>query len=213
MHFCGVAEQLATKDLPAEAARMPTNRPTWCLQAEIRPFTDAQARQYLADAFARWSKVCNVVFSETSSPGNANFVITEHDFGDGPSGVLADCQLPYGGQQRMRLDRQGRWVVSTNPPSGSVDLIAVAAHEMGHGIGLSHLPTGGLVDLMEPFYRPGLRDPQAAETAMVVQLYGEPKVSQPPTTPVTPLGDSLGVELFIRAAGQEWVAKGEAKKR
>lgn len=224
--FCGVSERLATKELPAEAAKMPTKRPTWCLQASLGQFTDSQLRQILADAFGRWSVVCDVIFAETNDRIRANFLIIDRDFGDGPSGVLADCQLPHGGQQLMRLDNATKWVASKNPPQGTVDITAVSSHEMGHGIGLMHLPAGGQADLMEPFYRPGLQDPQAAESAMVRQWYGAPVAVTPPTVPGTPasmsgfvldLGgiNSQGLtinRMEVSVGGKKYLASGIAKE-
>lgn len=208
--FCGVTAQYADKHPETLDAKLGTLTPSWCLQAEIRPFTDAQTRQYLADAFGRWSKVCGVTFRETTDARTANFVILSHDFRDGPAGVLADCQLPWGGQQRMRFDVQTRWVASINPPAGSIDIIAVASHEMGHGLGLEHLPLGGQVDLMEPFYRPGLRDPQAAETALVVRMYGEPK-KKAADPPPGPTGKGPRAKIIVTMDGRTWEAEGNLR--
>ncbi len=202
MHFCGVHhEQFAVGEV---VRKMPTNRPTYVLEADLPGVTRQQLSEWCAFAFSFWAEACDLEFREVASRTQANFRITHHQFGDGPFGVLADCQLPYGGQQLMRLDIATKWVASVNPPQGAIDIVAVLAHEMGHGIGLSHFPTGGPPDLMEPSYRAGLRKPQSAEREYVRKLYGEPKVSQPVPTPVAPLGDSLGVDLVIGKMTEEF---------
>jgi hypothetical protein len=228
--ICGVQQSVDSLESGgAMPYRLRTKSPTFCVVSEVKPFTAAQFSQYCADAFGRWSKVCGVNFTETTDRRSATFIIRTHDFQDGPSGVLADCQLPTGvPQQVMRLDVQSRWVASLNPPSGSTDVIAVLAHEMGHGIGFVHFPLALPVELMEPYYRAGLRDPQPVEVDIAAKAYGPPKVTPvTPPPPVTPLGDSLGVELIIgkiteevaqierlnfTSGGRKYTANGQAKR-
>jgi hypothetical protein len=228
MGFCGVAEAFETKEVGQTPRLMRTKTPTWCLQGSLRQFTDAQLRQYIADCCGNWEAVSGLVFSETTDRSRANIIILDHDFGDGPAGVLADAQLPGPAQQVLRFGREGIFVASGNPPKGTIDIIAVGTHEIGHIIGHYHLPSGGEVDLMEAHYRPGLRTPQKTESAMARSWYGPPKVTPvAPPPPVTPLGDSLGVELIIgkiteefaqierlnfTSGGRKYTANGQAKR-
>ena len=209
---CGIAEQFATKDAEQAQALLRTKRPKWCLQGKLRQFTDNQLRQYIADACGYWSEQCDLVFTETNDRAAADIVIEDHDFGDGPGGVLADAQLPGPRQQLMRIGREGNFVASSNPPSGTTDIVAIICHESGHIIGFYHLPSGGDLDLMEAFYRAGLRKPQRAESAMARQWYGAPVARAPPSDPTKPTGKVI-IEVTAIVDGVEYVAKGEAKRK
>lgn len=208
MHFCGNPEQFGEG---AVTYRLPTNRPTFCLRATLPGIGSAALLAACMDAFARWTEVCDVTFTETQDQNAAQFLIVDHAF-DGPSGILADCMLPSPGlrQQRMRLDRNENWVIATNPPQNRIELRAVLCHEMGHGIGMMHLPVGPPPDLMEPSYRPTIIGPQATEAAMMAKLYGPPKTT--PIDPNAPPGESLGVEIIIRQAQATYKATGTAKR-
>ncbi|OWY60495.1 hypothetical protein B7486_68875, partial [cyanobacterium TDX16] len=98
---------------------------------------------------------------------------------DGPGRVLADCMLPCGsgGSRRttltMRIDNSESWAPD--------DLLAVVAHELGHGWGLGHLKEG---NLMQPYYTRKIRTPQAGDAFEMVRRYGR-QVTPPPPPPPT----------------------------
>jgi len=190
MRICGVQAQASSKDASVMPFRLPTKEPTWCIQADIAPFTNSQLRQYVADALGSWSKVCGLNPKETNDPKLATVVLIGHDFGDGPSGVLADAQLPTGlRQQLLRWDIRTNWAAKGS--ANKTGIIEVTSHEWGHIMGFYHLPIGGLADLMEPFYRSGLWEPQAFEAGIAREAYGPPL----DPTPVTP-GNSIVIQGF-----------------
>ncbi|MBK7450627.1 MAG: matrixin family metalloprotease [Anaerolineales bacterium] len=99
----------------------------------------------IAQAFALWADATSLTFTETSSRQNADIVIGwaegEHGDGDpfdGPGDVLAHASYPNPYEDRqvfLHFDDSERWVDSN---SQNVDLLTVAAHEIGHALGLGH---------------------------------------------------------------------------
>lgn len=209
MQFCGITAQFGEGAITYKLANQ---RPKFCVQATPPHITREQLIAACMEAFGRWSAVCDVVFAPTDDANAAQFLVFTHPF-DGPSGVLADCALPSPGmrQQEMRIDPSERWVISDNPPPGSLDLLAVLCHEIGHGIGLQHFPSGPPPELMEPVYNASIVRPQATEAAYASKLYGPPQ-TQPTPTPVPPLGDSIGVDLILTQGNVRYRAQGNAKR-
>lgn len=209
MEFCGITAQFGEGAITYKLANQ---RPSFYVQDAPPHITRNDLIAACVEAFGRWSAVCDVVFSPTDDPDAAQFLIFTHQF-DGPSGVLADCALPSPGmrQQELRIDPSERWVISDNPPAGALDLLAVLCHEIGHGIGLQHFPSGPPPELMEPIYNAAIVRPQATEAAYAAKLYGLPQTQTPPT-PVPPIGDSIGIDLIITQGNARYEAKGTAKR-
>ena len=179
--------------------KLPNNRPTFFVKDALPGISRESLISACATAFGRWSEVCDVVFTLTTDINNARFVVIAHDFGS-PGGVLADCELPTPGKDRqlIRLDVREPWIIAGNPPPNRIDLVTVLCHEMGHGIGLVHLPASPPPDLMEPTYNPSVNKPQTTEAGMMAKLYGNPL----PKTPTPPGGvDFLLVTMDIVSDG------------
>jgi hypothetical protein len=64
---------------------------------------------------------------------------------------------------------------------GRARILEVAAHEMGHAIGIDHVPVGAGKALMNPFIQ-GITEPLGPDIAEAVERYGPVKV-EPPTDP------------------------------
>lgn len=195
MHVCGNTELLAAGD---GLFKMATNRPTWCLNATLPGIGGEALHGAIVAAFRSWELVCDLVFTEVQDTRAANILIIDHAF-DGPSGILADARLPTPGtkQQPVRIDRSERWTLNGG---NGIKLITVLAHEFGHVIGFSHLPSSPPPDLMEAQYDPNVNAPQDTEIAIAAKLYGLPKASPSPKPPVS----GKPVLVTLEQDGRQW---------
>lgn len=131
-----------------------------------------------------WSDVCGVTFQYVDNVREANIVVISKRF-DGPSGILADAQLPCGNQQQltMRLDSAEKW--SKNGRNRRLLAGNVVSHEGGHNLGLYHIENRRGVALLNAMYNSQIGLPQPLDIEQVVQRYGSPKSK--PTPEPTPL--------------------------
>lgn len=126
---------------------------------------------------------------------------------DGPSGVLADMQIPVGNASDKTTTLQGRfddseaWVLSDTPKAGEIDFYRVALHELLHAMGLGHKPPDVLEPaLIAPIYDRGIRHLQEADKRELRIRYGEPAPDAPPA-PTTPAPGSKPVGVRLDAKG------------
>ncbi len=138
----------------------------------------AEVKQAFYQALLLWAEVTSLTFSEVASGGSADMILRfaagDHGCGypfDGPSGVLAHGFYPppnpsFPGD--IHFDEAETWSVNT-PPSG-FDLITVAAHEIGHALGLAHSAVAGA--LMAPYYDGAHRRLESDDIAGIRALYG-----------------------------------------
>jgi hypothetical protein len=151
----------------------------------------------IRQAFALWSAQTPLTFTEGASENDANIVIGwasgDHGDGDpfdGPGDVLAHASFPNPYDDRqvfLHFDDDERWV---NSESRDVDLLTVAAHEIGHTLGLAHSNDPGA--LMYPSYDGPRRFLGDDDIAGIQDLYGVdsdpqqapdvPENESPPTT-------------------------------
>ncbi|GIY18335.1 matrix metalloproteinase-24 [Caerostris extrusa] len=112
-------------------------------------------RSKLAKAFGLWADVTPLRFTPRESM-DADLIVA---FGrgyhgdlypfDGPSGVLAHAYFPYehgsyGGD--VHFDDDENWIdASTTESVDGVDFYTVAAHEIGHSLGLAHSTVRGSI--------------------------------------------------------------------
>jgi hypothetical protein len=140
---------------------------------------------------------------------------------DGPSGVLADCQVPMPNanpantQLTMRIDTGEVWRLFAGSMNGAIDFQRVWLHEFLHGIGLGHKPASiSKPALIAPMYSPAIRNLQEADKGEITRRYGGRTTPIAPTPPVVP-APATGIqgEIKITLNGETWSAAGALKKQ
>lgn len=184
---------------------------TYAIVGFLPAFTQAEYRTIVRSVFDDWEAVCGIRADETQST-NANIIISAGrgrrvNF-DGPSGVLAWCELPMGAnpqQVRLMMDLDETWVEQGN----GIHVPNVLCHELGHGLGLDHITSAKA--LMNPTYDRNVPKPLSPDIAQVVARYGqprprvtpqptptpEPQPSPTPTVPVTPTNGRTPITLTV----------------
>src|SRR5918993_2655293 len=140
-------------------------------------------RDLVRRAFALWAEQTALTFTEVTD-NNADIVIGwavgDHGDGDpfdGPGDVLAHASFPNpydNSQVFLHFDDDERWVDSE---TRNVDLLTVAAHEIGHTLGLAH--SNDPDALMFPSYNGPRRFLGDDDIAGVQSLYGVASAPQP----------------------------------
>lgn len=141
-------------------------------------------RDVVRQAFELWTAQTALTFTEAASESDANIVIgwASRDHGDGdafdgPGDVLAHASFPNPYDDRqvfLHFDDDERWV---NSNTSNVDLLTVAAHEIGHTLGLAHSNDPGA--LMFPSYDGPRRFLGDDDIAGIQELYGMASAPQP----------------------------------
>ena len=192
--FCGCPESLFRR---GGRVRAWTKRHLLWMVAEYIEQLGALAQEAAyRQAFKNWSDVCGLTFEETNDKGEADLLILNRKI-DGPGGTLAEHQLPFGDDAQLwgSFDSGDKW--TTQKPHGPdvIDLVTVACHEFGHGIGLPHLKTPG--SLLLPYYDPKISAPQPADIAEAQLRYGPPLTTPEPvaTSPLLVRVEDVALDI------------------
>jgi hypothetical protein len=192
--FCGVMEHIRTHD---GVCKWPQPQVTWAVTGSLKPrVSDGDQKAAYAMAWDFWMSVCGIEAKFVANSKTANVLM-----GSGPidagGNTLAWSHLPCGSalQLEQKYDTGETWIISDNPQRFEIDLVRVAAHEIGHVIGIPHLSDNGA--LLAPMYNPRVRSPQASDIAEAVKRYGQPK-QEPTSPPQPPSGDWIDSGLGFK---------------
>ena len=141
----------------------------------------AEQHEVVRRALGLWSDASALTFVEVSATQDADlslsWVTAEHGdgvpfFGDGPPYAHAFFPPPCGGPRagELHFSTDTDWSLDISSPG--VSLFQIAAHEIGHVLGLSHSDTPG--SLMNPILATNFVELAAADVAGIRTLYGGP---------------------------------------
>jgi len=169
-------------------------------------------RDAVRQAFALWSAQTPLKFTEVSNEADADISIGwasgEHGDGDpfdGPGDILAHASFPNpydDSQVFLHFDDDERWV---NSDTQNVDMLTVAAHEIGHTLGLAHSSAPNA--LMYPSYSGPHRFLDDDDVAGVQELYG--LASDPAPAPEAPPQDATPPPSADEDSDQDGIADEE----
>lgn len=159
-------------------------------------------------AFAAWAAVANITFVEVVDNGLAfnadgatgDIRISGHLF-DGPGGTLAHGYYPpvngVSAAGDIHFDTKETWKIGFG--GSGFDVFQVAAHEIGHALGLDHSNISGA--LMYPYYSEAFVGPQADDIAGIQSIYGAPRAPAVPE-PSSVVLAAVGLALSLGAAAR-----------
>lgn len=188
--FCGCTEAML-----AQIGAWTKRHLTYSIHGSLPGLTAEEFAQAIRQAFDSWQAVCGLTFSPAEGH-RADILITTGRI-DTAGQVLAWSELPDGSDRllQQKYDTSEKFVNAIDPKRGFIDIVAVAAHEIGHALGLDHSPHGS-PDLLAPIYAPGRRVPQPGDIQRIQRLYGPPVPRPVPPPEEAPTGQPIVIRIW-----------------
>jgi peptidoglycan hydrolase-like protein with peptidoglycan-binding domain len=177
---CGLPDTSAFGEFVTGVGKWDTNEITYSFQEYTADIPAATTRWAIDQAFSLWSAETPLRFRRVADGSTGDivvrFVTGDHGDGspfDGASNVLAHAFFPSNPDPirgDSHFDDAETWTVAI--PGGGIDLVTVAAHELGHALGLRHSKDS--TALMAPFYGGPRRFLSSDDIQGIQTLYGGP---------------------------------------
>ncbi len=160
--------------------RWPMKQITWSITGGLPGISNAELRAAYEEAWGYWAEVSDIEPIHTPNARAAHVVMGSGRI-DRSGGTLAwsemPCEVDESSQLEQRYDNREPWGIAEAPGPGQIDLVRVAAHEIGHALGIPHLAAG---NLLAPTYDPNVRRPKAGDIEEIVRRYGRNEHEPPP---------------------------------
>lgn len=190
----------AMPDLAMEAAsscKWPMKDVTYSHRLSFPGVDQAVIDLAFREACDGWNAVCGIRLTWTDDYNRANIYADDGQI-DGRSGTLAYSYLPCGATATDRMqqvyDFAESWPVAF--------LRQVIQHEVGHAIGISHGPTGSV---MQPYANSAITKPMEWDIAEAQSRYGKATVPVPPTPGPTPPPTDIAITGTIFVNGRPYI--------
>ena len=162
--------------------------------------TDAEVELAIETALDAWSDVIDVTFTETSIANQRDSIDFRFDRIDGSYGTLAQAWFPDDVNPAriagdVLFDSSESWELGNSQGTAAFDLTLVAAHEIGHSLGIEHLEsdTAVLHDSVSP--RQSFAGLSADDIDAALALYAPAQLAVPLPDPLPPPGSGSAPEL------------------
>lgn len=161
------------------ATKWSTRSLSYAVENTPANLTLAEVRSAVEQAFGLWSRVTGLQFREVAASPDIHirFETGDHHDGspfDGAGHVLAHAFYPPPNAGDLagdaHFDDAETWTITVPTTGGAFDLVSVAAHELGHSLGLAHSAVSGA--LMYPTYSGAHRYLAADDVSGIQALYG-----------------------------------------
>ena len=134
---------------------------------EEKFFTDV-----VLQAFKSWEMLSNIRFQNVPDNPNVDIRLGWASI-DGEGGSLGEAILPFSGPLEniiIRFDQDENWAGSTELVGNELNFRSLAAHEIGHSLGIGH--SADNTALMFDFYNAGIFTPQVDDALAIQAIYG-----------------------------------------
>lgn len=226
---CGVSDRISNgnsarkKRYTIQGSKWAKRDLTYKIQQVTPRLPRLKVEREIARAFKVWSEVTSLTFTQKDmDPVDIEVLFARNHHGDrhpfdGSGGTLAHAFFPqFGGD--AHFDDSESWSVASRQ---GVNLFQVAAHEIGHSLGLAHSDVRNA--LMAPFYRGYIPNFKLSrdDVAAVQELYGgrtDTRRFDPPPNPLPtqgrvsrpPICNDASIDAITRLRdGTTHVFKGE----
>ncbi|TWU30851.1 Matrixin [Novipirellula artificiosorum] len=130
---------------------------TYHISGSPSSLTQAETNAAIETALSAWSGAADITFTPTNQAGRQDSIDISFTNIDGSSGILAQAYFPDDVNSGriagdIQFDISEAWEVGNSLGNQAFDLVWVAAHEIGHSLGLDHAVTIGSV--LAPYVSP-----------------------------------------------------------